>query len=188
MKHSSAVIRLARSHRRAGADLILGNNVLAHVPDINDFVGGLPLVLKAEGVVTLEFPHLLNLLVENQFDTIYHEHYGYLSLTALVPIFARSGLRIFDVETAYPWRESEGFLCHSSAGHAESSAVAAMLAVEHAEGLTTGASATTLSQSGFLATKRDLLAFPYRGAQCGKSVRIRRGRQGQYLAELLRCT
>ena len=65
------------------ADLILGNNVLAHVPDINDFVGGLPLVLKAEGVVTLEFPHLLNLLVENQFDTIYHEHFCYFSATAI---------------------------------------------------------------------------------------------------------
>ncbi len=79
-------------------DLLLGNNVLAHVPDINDFVGGMPIVLKPEGVITLEFPHLLRLLEQNQFDTLYHEHYSYLSLTALVPILARAGLRVFDIE------------------------------------------------------------------------------------------
>jgi 2-polyprenyl-3-methyl-5-hydroxy-6-metoxy-1,4-benzoquinol methylase len=80
------------------ADLIAANNVLAHVPDINDFVRGFTILLKPEGVATFEFPHLLNLVVENQFDTIYHEHYSYLSLTTVSTIFASQGLAIFDVE------------------------------------------------------------------------------------------
>lgn len=80
------------------ADLILGNNVLAHVPDINDFVGGLPILLKDSGVITFEFPHLLKLIKENQFDTIYHEHFSYLSLYSVQKIFKSNGLEIFDVE------------------------------------------------------------------------------------------
>lgn len=80
------------------ADLMLGNNVLAHVPDINDFVTGFTTLLKPQGVVTFEFPHLLNLMTYNQFDTIYHEHYSYLSLTAVTRIFAANGLTVFDVE------------------------------------------------------------------------------------------
>jgi 2-polyprenyl-3-methyl-5-hydroxy-6-metoxy-1,4-benzoquinol methylase len=80
------------------ADLTAANNVLAHVPDINDFVGGFALLLKADGVATFEFPHLLNLIRQNQFDTIYHEHYSYLSLTAVKAIFTRNGLTVFDVE------------------------------------------------------------------------------------------
>lgn len=80
------------------ADLMVANNVLAHVPDINDFVAGFANLLKPEGVATFEFPHLLKLLQENQFDTIYHEHFSYLSLTAVEQIFAAGGLRIFDVE------------------------------------------------------------------------------------------
>ena len=80
------------------ADLIAANNVLAHVPDINDFVSGFTHLLKPAGVVTFEFPHLLRLVVENQFDTIYHEHFSYLSLTAVTRIFERNGLAIFDVE------------------------------------------------------------------------------------------
>jgi SAM-dependent methyltransferase len=80
------------------ADLLLGNNVLGHVPDINDFVGGLPLLLKPDGVVTMEFPHLLRLIRGNQFDTIYHEHFSYLSLLTVERIFAHHGLVLFDVE------------------------------------------------------------------------------------------
>ena len=80
------------------ADLILGNNVLAHVPDINDFVGGLPILLKDSGVITFEFPHLLKLIKENQFDTIYHEHFSYLSLFSVKKIFEANDLEIFDVE------------------------------------------------------------------------------------------
>lgn len=80
------------------ADLLAAKNVLAHVPDINDFVAGVGIILKPEGVFTVEFPHLLNLIREVQFDTIYHEHYTYLSLLAIERIFNRHGLAIFDVE------------------------------------------------------------------------------------------
>ncbi|WP_295556566.1 class I SAM-dependent methyltransferase [uncultured Hyphomicrobium sp.] len=84
--------------RGLAADLAVGNNVLAHVPDINDFVGGLAGVLKPDGVVSVEFPHLLRLIEEVQFDTIYHEHFYYLSLLAVEKVFAAHGLKVFDVE------------------------------------------------------------------------------------------
>ncbi|SHL95708.1 class I SAM-dependent methyltransferase [Rhizobacter sp. OV335] len=80
------------------ADLTAANNVLAHVPDINDFVAGFARVLKADGVSTFEFPHLMRLVEQCQFDTIYHEHFSYLSLTAVDTIFARNGLQVFDVQ------------------------------------------------------------------------------------------
>lgn len=80
------------------ADLTVANNVLAHVPNINDFVAGFALLLKPQGVATFEFPHLLRLIEETQFDTIYHEHFSYLSLTAVKQIFAANGLSVFDVE------------------------------------------------------------------------------------------
>lgn len=83
----------------AQADLLIGNNVLAHVPDICSFVAGLALLLKADGVLTMEFPHLLQLIAQRQFDTIYHEHFSYLSLLAVEKIFAAAGLALFDVET-----------------------------------------------------------------------------------------
>ena len=88
--------RLANENKKA--DLLLGNNVLAHVPDINDFVKGLKILLKNIGVITFEFPHLLQLIDKNQFDTIYHEHFSYLSLIAVQQIFTAQGLEIFDVE------------------------------------------------------------------------------------------
>ena len=80
------------------ADLLLGNNVLAQVPDLNDFVGGLKILLKPTGVITIEFPHLMRLVAENQFDTIYHEHYSYFSWLTAERIFATHGLTLFDVE------------------------------------------------------------------------------------------
>ncbi len=80
------------------SDLILGNNVLAHVPDINDFVQGLKIALKDKGTVTMEFPHLLNIIKENQFDTIYHEHFSYLSFYTVQKIFASQALKLYDVE------------------------------------------------------------------------------------------
>ncbi len=88
--------RLAAQGKQA--DLTAANNVLAHVPDINDFVEGFAVLLKPTGVATFEFPHLLRLVSENQFDTIYHEHYSYLSLTAVKLIFERNGLQVFDVD------------------------------------------------------------------------------------------
>lgn len=90
--------KLARERVAGQADLICGNNVFAHVPDINDFAAGLEAALAPSGVVSLEFPHLLRLIEENQFDTIYHEHFSYLSLGTTVSIFEQAGLRLFDVE------------------------------------------------------------------------------------------
>lgn len=80
------------------ADLLLGNNVLAHVPDINDFVGGMKILLKDDGVITMEFPHLMQMIDNNQFDTIYHEHFSYLSFCTVKQIFESKGLEMFDVE------------------------------------------------------------------------------------------
>jgi C-methyltransferase C-terminal domain/Putative zinc binding domain/Methyltransferase domain len=80
------------------ADLLLGNNVLAHVPDLNDFVAGMKIMLKPKGLITMEFPHLMKLMEENQFDTIYHEHFSYFSFTTVEKVFAAHGLTLFDVE------------------------------------------------------------------------------------------
>lgn len=93
-------VRLASELAATGkrATLLLGNNVLAHVPDILDFVGGMKIILQKDGVVTMEFPHLMQLVDNNQFDTIYHEHFSYLSFHTVQQIFASQGLEIFDVE------------------------------------------------------------------------------------------
>ena len=93
-------VRLANTLSSKGitADLLLGNNVLAHVPDINDFIAGVKILLNKAGVVTFEFPHLFQLIDKNQFDTIYHEHFSYLSLIAVKQIFEHHGLELFDVE------------------------------------------------------------------------------------------
>jgi SAM-dependent methyltransferase len=100
------------------ADLLAAKNVLAHVPDINDFVAGIPLVLKARGVFTVEFPHLLNLIRGVQFDTIYHEHFTYLSLLAVQTIFERHGLVVFDVEKQTTHGGSlRVFAAHVGSGH-----------------------------------------------------------------------
>ncbi|MBU7008565.1 class I SAM-dependent methyltransferase [Phosphitispora fastidiosa] len=80
------------------ADLLIGNNVLAHVPDLLDFVSGMKILLKPQGIITMEFPHLLRLIQENQFDTIYHEHFSYFSLTTVNKVFTAQGLTLFDVE------------------------------------------------------------------------------------------
>lgn len=90
----------AREMAAAGqmADLIIGNNVLAQVPEINDFVRGMKILLNEQGVITMEFPHLMTLMAENQFDTIYHEHFCYFSLTTAAKVFAAHGLTVFDVE------------------------------------------------------------------------------------------
>jgi SAM-dependent methyltransferase len=93
-------VRLAQqlSAENKQADLVVANNVLAHVPDINDFVAGIPILLKSDGVASFEFPHLMRLMAETQFDTIYHEHFSYLSLTAVEAIFMAHGLSVYHVE------------------------------------------------------------------------------------------
>lgn len=119
------------------ADLMAANNVLAHVPDIDDFVAGFARLLKPAGVATFEFPHLLRMVAENQFDTAYHEHYSYLSLTAVRRVFAANGLTIFDVEELSTHGGSlRVFAQRADAGaQAPLPAVAAMLAEEEAAGV-----------------------------------------------------
>ena len=80
------------------ADLLVGNNVLAHVPDLNDFVAGMKIALRPGGIISMEFPHLMQMIQNNQFDTIYHEHFSYLSLCTVEKVFNKHGLKIFDVE------------------------------------------------------------------------------------------
>jgi len=124
-----------------GADLIAANNVLAHVPDINDFVAGFTILLKSEGVATFEFPHVLEMVEGAQFDTAYHEHYSYLSLLAVEQVFARAGLRVFDVETT-PWHGGSLrlFACRTEAiSHVQTSAVDALRAREKAAGMDSAA-------------------------------------------------
>lgn len=118
---------------RAGhcADLLAAKNVLAHVPDINDFVAGIATLLKQDGVFTVEFPHLLNLVREVQFDTIYHEHFTYLSLLAVGKVFERHGLSVFDVETLPTHGGSLRLLVsHRGAGFSVSPAVQRVLCEE----------------------------------------------------------
>ncbi|EIZ86668.1 C-methyltransferase [Methylobacterium sp. GXF4] len=119
-----------------GADLMAANNVLAHVPDILDFVAGFQVLLKPEGAGTFEFPHLLRMIEHKQFDTIYHEHFSYLSLGVVSGILERSGLRVFDVEELPTHGGSlRVFFCHADGPHASTPAVAAVLADERAGGL-----------------------------------------------------
>ncbi|MDP1979256.1 class I SAM-dependent methyltransferase [Undibacterium sp.] len=120
------------------ADLTVANNVLAHVPDINDFVAGFSALLKPQGVASFEFPHLLNMVQENQFDTAYHEHYSYLSLHAVQAIFEKNGLQVFDVQE---WPTHGGSLRvlaqRSDTGlRNQSDSVVAMLKKESAAGIT----------------------------------------------------
>ncbi len=126
----------AMAARGDRADLMAANNVLAHVPDLNVFMGGFRHVLKPEGVLTFEFPHLLNLIEKVQFDTIYHEHYAYLSLLAVEQVLRAHGLRPFDVELLSTHGGSlRLFCCHQAAGHAETEALRTLRTTEAAAGL-----------------------------------------------------
>ena len=153
------------------ADLMAANNVLAHVPDINDFLSGFTNLLKPDGVATFEFPHLLRLLEQNQFDTIYHEHFSYLSLTALETVFAGRGLAVFDVEEIQTHGGSlRVFVQRASSGRRTvSDRVAALLAREADAGL-----ATATGYQGFQSraetVKNDLLSFLIEAKRGGKRV------------------
>lgn len=141
------------------ADLIIANNVLAHVPDINDFVGGFARLLKPTGVATFEFPHLLEMVSRNQFDTAYHEHYSYLSLTAVERIFAANGLSVFDVQRLPTHGGSLRVFSQPADGpHAVASAVTVLLQAEQTAGVTTPAFYATFQRSAET-VKDDLLLF-----------------------------
>ena len=166
-------VKLARQLADQGkqADLTAANNVLAHVPDINDFVAGFAILLKPEGVATFEFPHLLNLVEKNQFDTIYHEHYSYLSLVAVNAIFAANGLTVFDVEELPTHGGSlRVYAQRSDAGKRVVNArVAELLGHEIAAGM-----AAPVFYAGFQAkadqVKNDFLLFLLEAKRTGKTV------------------
>ncbi|MEO6152854.1 MAG: class I SAM-dependent methyltransferase [Croceibacterium sp.] len=165
-------VELARElvAERGHASLTAANNVLAHVPDINDFVAGFAILLAPDGVATFEFPHLANLIAGAQFDTIYHEHYSYLSLLAVERIFAAAGLRVFDVERVPTHGGSlRVFACRAAASHTSTAAVAALLAEERAAGVATPGYYDTLA-SRALQIKLDLLDYLVSQKRAGKSV------------------
>jgi SAM-dependent methyltransferase len=142
------------------ADLIAANNVLAHVPDINDFVAGFKVLLAPNGVATFEFPYLLHMVEQGQFDTAYHEHYSYLSLTALVPLFQKAGLKMWDVETLPTHGGSlRLYVCHEESPlHFVQPALTSLLAHEQHVGVNQAAFYQTL-QPRAQKTKRALLEF-----------------------------
>lgn len=152
------------------ADLIAGNNVYAHVPDINDFTRGLKAALKTGGTITLEFPHLMRLLEHTQFDTVYHEHFSYLSLYTVVRIFNAAGLRVWDVEELPTHGGSlRVYGCHGDDARQVSSAVGAMLAEEASCGLQTLATYQHF-QTKADRVKDDLLVFLIEQKRAGRKV------------------
>ncbi len=153
------------------ADLIAANNVLAHVPDINDFVSGFTALLKPQGVATFEFPHLLRMVQESQFDTAYHEHYSYLSLTAVLRVFKSNGLSVFDVEhlsthggslRVYAQRADTG-------NHALTAEVSRTLALEQQAGMDGPEFYSRLQQEAER-VKNDLLALLVELRRGGKRI------------------
>jgi hypothetical protein len=153
------------------ADLLIGNNVLAQVPDLNDFLRGLKILLKPDGVITMEFPHLMRLMEGNQFDTIYHEHFSYFSFLTVERILAGHGLRLFDVEELPTHGGSlRIYACHTEDGvKALDPRVTDLLNREEAAGL------TRLEHYYFFTekvkeTKRKLLSFLIKAKEQGKSI------------------
>ncbi len=166
-------VRLAKElvAKNIKADLLLGNNVLAHVPDIVDFVGGMKVILKENGVVTMEFPHLMQLVDNNQFDTIYHEHFSYLSFTTVKQIFESQGLEMFDVDQI----PTHGGSLRIYAKHKEDSTkeisgnVKAVLNMEAAKGMN-GLAYYNGFQEKAMRVKLDLLSFLIQQKNAGKKV------------------
>jgi 2-polyprenyl-3-methyl-5-hydroxy-6-metoxy-1,4-benzoquinol methylase len=160
---------LARGGRQA--DLLIGNNVLAHVPDINGFVEGLRILLKPTGVLTMEFPHLMQLMSQNQFDTMYHEHYQYLSLMVVETIFGKHGLTVFDVEEV----PTHGGSLRIYARHAHDESKSRALRVEELRQRELNAGYDHLSTyisftERVKETKRKLLEFLIAAKRSGKTI------------------
>ncbi|HET8935699.1 MAG TPA: class I SAM-dependent methyltransferase [Polyangiales bacterium] len=163
----------AQKLRAAGkqADLIVANNVLAQVPDINAFVAGFPIVLKPQGTVTCEFPHLQRLFEGNQFDTIYHEHFSYFSLLTIEAIFAKHGLTVFDVEELWTHGGSLRIYARhaSDTSRPATAALQALRAREIAQGFDKIETYANFEQQ-VRATKRNLLAVLIEAKQAGKRI------------------
>jgi hypothetical protein len=163
---------LARELRAEGkrARLLVGNNVLAHVPDINDFVAGLSLLLADDGVLSMEFPHLMRLLELNQFDTIYHEHFSYLSLLAVQRIFAQHGLRVFAVDELPTHGGSlRVFACPAAAARPVEASVERLLSAERSFGLQQMETYTSFA-ARVAEVKLSLLEFLIAQKRAGKRV------------------
>ncbi len=152
-------------------DLLLGNNVLAHVPRLNDFVGGMKALLSPRGVITMEFPHLLELMLHNQFDTIYHEHFSYFSLTTVRRIFETHGLTLFDVERLPTHGGSLRIYARHSddPSHGIEGSIGALIDLEHQFGLD-GLERYAGFASRVQETKRALLAFLIEAKNSKKKV------------------
>ena len=152
------------------ADLVVANNVLAHVPDINDFVSGIRCLLKPQGVATLEFPHIERLMTENQFDTIYHEHFSYLSASVVERVARVHGLRLFDVEKLSTHGGSlRVYLAHQDSPHATSTRVLELIESEDRFGLRTLEGYGSFSERVKQA-KRELLSFLIAAKKDGKRI------------------
>lgn len=152
------------------ADLIIGNNVYAHVPDINDFTLGLKTTLKPGGTITLEFPHMMRLLEYTQFDTVYHEHFSYLSLFTVERIFKAAGLRVWDVDELPTHGGSlRIYGCHVEDPRAQSQSVSAMVSEEGQRGLRTLPTYENF-QAKANRVKDNLLAFLIEQKRSGKTV------------------
>lgn len=153
------------------ADLMLGNNVMAHVPDLNDFIGGFPILVKRGGIVTIEFPHLLRTIEDLYYDQVYHEHYSYLSFVTVEKIFAAHGMTLFDVEEIAPQGGSlRIFACHAGdETHPVTGRVTAMRDREIAAGLTSPEGYASFAER-VMETKRDLLRFLMEAKEAGKTV------------------
>jgi hypothetical protein len=152
------------------ADLINGTNVLAQVPDINDFAEGFRILLKEDGVLTLEFPHLLRLAEQNQFDTIYHEHFFYFSLVAIEKIFASHGLRVFDVHQLSTFGGSlRVFFCHQASERSIEHGVGEVRKLEADAGYDRMETYATFNEA-VKRTKRDILQFLIAAKNKGKTI------------------
>lgn len=152
------------------ADLIVANNVLAHVPDINDFVNGIHCLLKPAGVATLEFPHIERLIAENQFDTIYHEHFSYLSATVVERVARMHGLRLFDVEKLSTHGGSlRVYLAHQDSFHPTSARVLDLIELEDRLGLRSLKGYGSFSEKA-KQVKRELLSFLIAAKKEGKRI------------------
>jgi len=152
------------------ADLLIGNNVLAHVPDLNDFVSGLKVLLKPQGIITMEFPHLMRLIDENQFDTIYHEHFSYFSFITVNKVFASHGLKIFDVDELTTHGGSlRIYACHEeNASRLVDSRALNLIDKEEKIGFSDMKFYSTFGEK-VKETKRAILDFMIRDKRCGKS-------------------
>ena len=153
------------------ADLLLGNNVLAHVPDLNDFVKGMTVVLKPSGVITMEFPHLMRLMEDNQFDTIYHEHFSYFSFITVKNVFSEHGLTIFDVEQIPTHGGSlRIYACHTDdKSKSVENAVADLLNIEIDTGFENLDHYLSFNEK-VKETKRNILDFMVKAKRAGKSI------------------